>query len=91
MSERKYTLVEYHNHGSGPNFFPDLFQAAEPEPEEEHSDEEDEDGSSRGLRIFLALIVLIGVAIAVKYFRGDDEDDEGPMSTQEVAVTEFED
>lgn len=93
MGERKYTFVEYHSHGNGPSFFPDIFGGREDQEEEidVHAEEEEEDGGSTALRVLLALVVLIGVAVAVKYFTGDEEEAEEPFDTREVAVTEYED
>lgn len=92
MGERKFTFVEYHSHGSGPSFFPDLIGSREEATADtaEQPDETDDSGGN-GLRILLALVVLVGVAVAIKYFMDDEEEQEAPVNRQEVAVTEFED
>ncbi len=91
MGERKFTFVEYHSHGTGPSFFPDLIRSSgdHEDDEAEEMEETDDSGGNVG-RILLALVVLIGVAVAVKYFTGNDEP-EPTIDTEEVAVTEYED
>ena len=94
MGERKYTLFEFHSHGSGPSFFSDFgFATQDEEPEESEEidgEPEKEEESGRGKGILIALILLVAVAATVKYFMSDDESSTPPFESEEVQVTEYE-
>lgn len=92
MSERKFTLVEYHSHGSGPSFFPGLNPLTETEQEESsESADVSEDGSRRGIALLVGLFALVAIGVAVKYFYGKQDEDAASFEHQDVQVTEYED
>lgn len=88
MPESKITLVEYHNHGTGPQFFPDLFAGSAADEAEESSESEDDEGGN-GLAVLVGVLVLLGIAVAIKYLYGDEEE-ELPPEDEHVEVTEYE-
>ena len=88
MTEKRITILEYHSHGAGPQALIDRFAPAEQEQQPpDEPDESADDGGINPLAIILALAVLIGIGLAIRYKRGGDELDFDP---EQVEVTEFE-
>ncbi|MFP8956337.1 hypothetical protein ACLI4Y_06380 [Natrialbaceae archaeon A-CW3] len=86
MSEKKFTFIELHLDGDT-QFGPKAIGEAAPfgaTGEEEDVATDDEDGTAteedggKGAVIgaIVGLIALVGIALAVKKFRGDDEESE---------------
>lgn len=100
MAEKKYTIIEYHSHGGGIQL-PELrglgpFGGDETEMESsdeeftEESEAEEEEGGGNGLQLLVALVLLVGIAIAVNRFRGGDEE-AVEYDSEGIEVTEYED
>ena len=99
MAEKKYTFIEYHSHGGGITL-PDLSglgpfrgeaeESASLEEEAEWEESAEEDGGGNGLQILVALVLLVGIAVAVNWLRGGDEE---PVEydSEGIEVTEYED
>lgn len=93
MGEWNITLVEYHSHDEGIQLFPEIFtpaEADEREPAPEEETEDDANGGRNGLAMVAVLVILIGLAAAVRHYRKSDED-EPIVESREVEVTEYED
>lgn len=80
MSDRRITLFELHSHGPvqiGPGSLPGIGdrEAAE-RAEAARAREEEEEAGGTGLvpKLLLAAVVVAGAALAVRKFRGGDED-----------------
>lgn len=92
MSDRKFTILEYHSHGEGISLFspttgePDA--SADPEPPTSSTEEPSSGVGTKGLGVVLALVILVAIAALVKYFSGGDG--EQSYETESVAVTEYE-
>ena len=86
MSDRKFTFIELHLDGNT-QFGPKTISDALPIGAEETADEtldseeeaaaatEEESGGKGAIGVVVALIVLAGIAFAVKKFRSGDEED----------------
>jgi len=86
MSDKKFTFIELHLDGEtqfGPKALNDALPFGEAlEAEESGEDEETDDeatasaddSSSTALGVIVGLVALVGVAVAVKKFRGGDDD-----------------
>ena len=99
MAEKKYTIIEYHSHGGGIQLpeLKGLGPFGGDEMEMESSDEEsteeskaEEEGGGNGLQLLVALVLLVGIAIAVNRFRGGDEETV-EYDSEGIEVTEYED
>lgn len=87
MSNRNFTLIEYHSHGNGPRILPDLLGTASSEAAEEPESTAD-DESGRSLGPIIALVLLVGLAAGYRYYRGRGGEDRA--ESEQVAVTEYE-
>ncbi|SIR97478.1 hypothetical protein [Natronorubrum thiooxidans] len=85
MGEKKFTFIELHLDGDtqfGPRALDAPLPFGESETSSDLEDESDDevatadDGSSgKAIGAIIALVVLVGIAVAAKKFRGDDETD----------------
>lgn len=93
MSDRRITLFELHTHGDvqfGPSTVPGMGSSEADVEVEAEAEQADEGGGSTAGRAFLALVVLVVAAAAVRRFRGGDgERPDVPLEeSDEIAPTQ---
>ncbi|AXR76885.1 hypothetical protein [Natrarchaeobaculum sulfurireducens] len=89
MGDKKFTFIELHLDGEtqfGPRSIPDALPFGEPdalagddleaETDEEEATAEDDGGAGKAIGAVVALAFLVALGVAVKKYRGDDEEDE---------------
>ncbi|MFC4543379.1 hypothetical protein ACFO5R_15725 [Halosolutus amylolyticus] len=88
MGDRKFTFIELHLDGDtqfGPKAIDSALPIGESGTDEELESESDEDaaavadeesGGKGAIGAVIALVVLVGIAVAAKKFTGDDETEE---------------
>lgn len=84
MGDTKFTFLELHLDGArfSPRGIVDLFtgseesdeRAVETVDEDVESSSDESSGGPGALGVLVGLVVLVGIAVAVKKFRGDDEE-----------------
>ncbi|ELY47240.1 hypothetical protein [Natronorubrum sulfidifaciens] len=97
MADKKFTFIELHLDGEtqfGPRALGDALPVGDDESAtdtESELDTDDEataadDSGGKAIGAIVALVVLVGVAVAAKKFRGDDESDLEAEAEPDVIV-----
>ncbi|WP_255193403.1 hypothetical protein [Natronobeatus ordinarius] len=98
MGDKKFTFIELHLDGDtqfGPRSLPDLVTGigeSDEEHEELETDEEDvvaatdDSGANGAIAVVLGLAALVAIGVAVKKFRGGNDDEREEYDEPDVIV-----